>query len=76
VWYGNETAREARRLQSIECVIVVNFTIKDARIGNLGIVDLDFVGSSKSPPRPGHEQDRDDSGKSSDLTCFQRMHRN
>jgi hypothetical protein len=73
---GNETARKARHLQSIEGVIVVDFKIKDAGGGNLGIVDLDFVGLSKSTLRAGHEQDCDDSGKSPSLTCFQRMHQN
>ena len=59
---GNEATREARRLQSLECVIVVNFKIEDAGVGNLGIVDLDFVGLSESTLRPSHEQDGDDSG--------------
>jgi len=58
---GNEAAREARRLQSIERVIVVKFKIKDAGVGNLGVVDLDFVGLSKSTDRPSYKQDRDDS---------------
>jgi len=40
----------------------VNFKIEDAGVGNLGIVDLDFVGLSESTLRPSHEQDGDDSG--------------
>jgi len=39
----------------------VKFKIKDAGVGNLGVVDLDFVGLSKSTDRPSYKQDRDDS---------------
>ena len=59
---GNKAARKTRQFQPIERVIIVDFKIKHAGIGNLGIVDLDFIGLSKCLPRPSNEQYRNDSG--------------